>query len=223
MGDKINMKNNAKTILFDFDGVIVDSFQPAFEVSRMLRPWMDFTEDDYRKCFEDNPYEGFLKIDKDRDVADSQFFENYLPKLFQLPVIQGIPEALDNLFDKYRLIIISSTISSPISEWLTGHNLAHYFVEIMGADVDKSKVEKIKTVFQKYKIRADDCVFITDTLGDLREARKAGLNCLVVTYGFHSKDTLRKGKPAGFIKRPQGIPIEVEKYWRNYKKCRGRS
>jgi len=45
------MKDSAKTILFDFDGVIVDSFQPAFEVSRILRPWMDFTKDDYRKCF----------------------------------------------------------------------------------------------------------------------------------------------------------------------------
>jgi len=213
------MKDNAKTILFDFDGVIVDSFQPAFEVSRMLRPWMNFTENDYRKCFEGNVYEEFLKIDKKQEVTDKQFFKIYIPRLFQLPVIKGIPKTLKMLSKKYRLIIISSTISSPISEWLDRHGLAEYFSEIMGGDVRKIKLEKIKMIFEKYGINSDDCVFITDTLGDLREAKNAGLNCLVVTYGFHSKDTLKKGNPVGFIKTPQDIPIEVEKYWNEFKKC----
>jgi len=222
VGDKIDMKNNVKTILFDFDGVIVNSFQPAFEVSRMLRPRMDFTKDDYRKCFEGNVYEEFLKIDKKQEVTNKQFFEIYIPKLFQLPVVKGIPKTLKMLFKKYRLIIISSTISSPIGEWLNRRGLAKYFSEIMGGDVHKIKLEKIRMIFEKYGINSDDCVFITDTLGDLREAKNAGLNCLAVTYGFHSEDTLRKGKPAGFVKTPQDIPIEVEKYWNKYKKCHGK-
>lgn len=216
------MKDNIKTILFDFDGVIVDSFQPAFEVSRMLRPWMDFTEDDYRKCFEGNVYEEFLKIDKKQEVADKQFFKIYIPKLFQLPVIKGIPKTLKMLSKKYRLIVISSTISSPISRWLNKHGLVKYFSEIMGGDVHKIKLEKIRMIFEKYGINSDDCVFVTDTLGDLREAKKAGLNCLAVIYGFHSKDMLKKGNPAGFIKTPQHIPIEIEKYWKKHKRCYGK-
>ncbi len=221
MGSKIDMKNNVKTILFDFDGVIVDSFQPAFEVSRMLRPRMDFTKDDYRKCFEGNVYEEFLKIDKKQEVDNKQFFEIYIPKLFQLPVIKGIPKILKVLSKKYRLIIISSTISSPISEWLNRRGLAKYFSEIMGSDVHKIKLEKIRMIFEKYGINSDNCVFVTDTLGDLHEAKKAGLNCLAVTYGFHGEDTLRKGKPVGFIKAPQDIAIEVEKYWNKYKRYHG--
>ncbi len=213
---KYRMKKNAKTIFFDFDGVIVDSFKTAFEVSRTIRPWIDFTEDDYLKCFEGNVYEEFSKIDKEQKV-DDQFFKIYIPKLFQLPVIKGIPEVLATLSKTYRLIIISSTISSPIREWLDGYGLAKYFSEIMGGDIHKIKLEKIKMIFGKYRINSDGCVFITDTLGDLREAKKAGLNCLAVTYGFHGKDTLQKGRPAGFIKTPRDIPIEIEKYWKNIK------
>lgn len=216
-------KNNIKTILFDFDGVIVDSFQLAFEVNKIVRPWINLTKDDYRRCLEGNLYEEFLKIDKKQKavnkhkVANEHFFRVYVPRFLKLPIIKGIPKMLKALSKEYRLIIISSTISSPISEWLTKHNLAKYFSEIMGSDVHKSKLEKIRMIFKKYGINSDDCVFITDTLGDLREAKKAGLNCLAVTYGFHNKDTLEKGNPVGFIQSPQDILIEIKKYWQENK------
>ena len=92
----------------------------------------------------------------------------------------------------------------------------------MGSDVHKIKLEKIRMIFEKHGINSDDCVFVTDTLGDLREAKNAGLNCLAVTYGFHSKGTLKKGNPAGFIKTPEDIPIEIENYWKKYKHCHGK-
>jgi beta-phosphoglucomutase-like phosphatase (HAD superfamily) len=47
---------NGKIVLFDFDGVIVDSFKPAFEVQKMIRPGINFSEDDYRKFFEGNVF-----------------------------------------------------------------------------------------------------------------------------------------------------------------------
>ena len=207
-------ENKKKTVLFDFDGVIVDSFQPAFEISRMIRPQIDFTEEAYRKCFEGNPYKTFLEIDKRPEVANEQFFKIYIPRFLKLPTIKGISEALNKLSKKYRLIIVSSTISSPIRKWLTGHNLIHYFTEVMGGDIHKSKVEKIKMIFKKYKIVANDCVFITDTLGDLREASEMSIDSLAVTYGFHDRDTLKKGKPVGFIEKPQDMVFEIEKYWK---------
>ena len=39
-------------ILFDFDGVIADSYAPAFEVQKMICPHL--TEEVYRKRFEGN-------------------------------------------------------------------------------------------------------------------------------------------------------------------------
>jgi phosphoglycolate phosphatase len=202
-----------KTILFDFDGVIVDSFQPALETHWELQPDEKFTEDYYRSCFEGNIYDIFAGESEQEKAANKKFFEVYIPKLFELPVIPSIAETLEKLANNYRLIVVSSTITSPIFEWLAQHDLAKHFTEIMGSDVHKSKVEKIKMIFNKYNIKASDCVFITDTLGDLREAEKAGVSSLAVTYGFHEKERLQKGNPAGYINSPQEMAREIEKYW----------
>ncbi len=209
-----NAMENSKTkkvILFDFDGVIVDSFNSALEVHEQMSGKV-FSAEEYRKIFEGNVYD--QKTNQDAKYFDlEKFFETYVPKLFQLPVIGGVKEAIEELSKNYILIVISSTISSPIKEWLLKNNLAQYFREIMGADVHKSKIEKMKLVFEKYKVGPSDCVFITDTLGDLREAEKMRVNSLVVTYGFHKEDTLLKGNPAGFIRKPQDMVSEIEKYW----------
>jgi phosphoglycolate phosphatase len=200
-----------KTILFDFDGVIVDSFQAAFGVHKNFRG-DGFTENHYRDFHDGNIFKSGIV---DEIVTEEEFYKNYIPKFMQLPMLEGVVEVLEKLKERYNLIIISSTNSSTILEWLSKHNLAKYFTEIVGSDVHKSKEEKIKMIFDKYDVKASDCVFITDTLGDLREAAKAGVASLAVTYGFHEKERLRKGNPAGFIKSPQDMIQEIEKYWNN--------
>lgn len=38
-------------------------------------------------------------------------------------------------------------------------------------------------------------IFITDTLGDMREAEKCNVKCIAITGGYHEEETLRKGNP----------------------------
>ena len=87
---------NTKTILFDFDGVLVDSFRTCFNVSAMLEPGR-FSEDDYLRLFEGNIHEEFSKIDKKSDkenVSDKDWDDMYIPKFLELSVIAGVPEML---------------------------------------------------------------------------------------------------------------------------------
>lgn len=203
---------NKNFVLFDFDGVIVDSFELAYRINKVLHKEGKFLEDDYRRLFEKNIFDG-----EHADNAE-KFFELYIPLLCSLEPINGIREALEELATEYRLIIISSTISSPINQWVEKHDIAKYFTEIMGADIHKSKVEKMKMVFAKYGICSDNCVFITDTLGDLREANVLGVKSLAVTYGFHSEITLAKGNPAGFIKKPEEMVSKIKNFWNKNKK-----
>jgi phosphoglycolate phosphatase-like HAD superfamily hydrolase len=62
-------------------------------------------------------------------------------------------------------------------------------------ETHRSKVEKFKYLFDKYKIEADECVFVSDTLGDVLEGHKVGVKTIAVDFGFHKKDRLEKGKP----------------------------
>ena len=131
--------------------------------------------------------------------------------------VQIMPEMKDiiiGLKKNYTLIVISSTITSPIQEFLEEHDLANHFAQIMGNDIHKSKVEKMKIVFEKYAVEAKNCVFITDTLGDMREAEKMGIGTIGITWGFHTPETLLRGKPFRLVEKPKDLLTAVADYFR---------
>ncbi len=200
-----------KFVLFDFDGVIADSFENAFEVNQKFTPGL--TRDQMRSRFLGNINESWEKENGRQATAadDKEFFDAYVPALFRSPIVPGILLALESLAKRYTLIIISSTISSPIREYLESHGAASYFTEIMGNDVHRSKVEKIKMVFNKYSATANNCVFVTDTVGDIREAEKAGIKSIAVSWGFHGKDMFLEAAPFAVIDSPAELPGATEK------------
>jgi len=201
-----------KTILFDFDGVIVDSFGACFEVSRTIHPIL--TEEAYRRRFEGNINHAFTTLDHDeRCRHDIDFFDEFRPKLAQASVFPGILDAVDELHKEYRLVIVSSTISAPIREYLEGHNIAGHFDDILGNDVHTSKVEKIKMVLQKYAAEPGNCVFVTDTLGDMREAAEVGISSIAVSWGFQKHATLEQGKPFRVVDKPADLATAVRAYF----------
>jgi len=201
-----------KNILFDFDGVIVDSFAACFEVSRAIHPIL--TEETYRKRFEGNINHAFTDQEHDdRCRHDINFFDELRPRLAQAPVFEGMLDVIDELHKEYRLVIVSSTISAPIREYLEGHNIANHFDDILGNDIHTSKVEKIKMVLQKYTLEAGDCVFVTDTLGDMREAAEVGVGAIAVSWGFQRHATLEQGKPFRVVDAPADLLKAVSAYF----------
>lgn len=208
------MKN--EFILFDFDGVIADSFQTAFEVQKMICPKM--TDSVYRKRFEGNinDWEEPINVHTKECCHDINFFEEYIPRMKkEVKIFPGIKEALTELEKRYNMIVISSTITSPIKEFLKKYDLADCFVEIMGNDIHKSKVEKIKMVFEKYTNETEKFIFITDTLGDMCEAQRMKVETIGVTWGFHTTEVLLKGKPFKLVKQPKEILKAVSEYFKN--------
>ncbi len=203
-----------KFILFDFDGVIADSFAAAFEVNRLTCPGI--TEEDYRKRMEGNINDNkFADIQHDeRCRHDIDFFTEYIPRMKnQVVVFPGMAEVIDELAKSYTLIVISSTITEPIRELLEKYHLAHYFTEIMGNDVHTSKIEKIKMVFSKYDTDSKNCLFITDSLGDVKEATHCEVDVIGVTWGFNKLETLKKGKSYKIAGKPEELVGAVEEYF----------
>jgi phosphoglycolate phosphatase-like HAD superfamily hydrolase len=200
--------DDKKIVLFDFDGVIADSFQAAFAVHKMISPHI--VEDDYRGWFEGNINNWRETADPGTHRSDIDFFTEYLPKMKnEVKMVPGILEIIKNLSRSYALIIVSSTITSPIREFMEQHEAAQYFTEIMGNDVHQSKVEKMKMVFAKYKVSPEQCVFITDTLGDLKEASEAKVDAIGVSWGFQNKETLLKGNPLYIVEKPEELPTAI--------------
>lgn len=201
-------------ILFDFDGVIADSFLPAFEVNKMICPHI--TEAIYRKRFEGNinDWEDPVNSHNENCRHDIDFFTEYIPLMKdRVGMVSGMEEIIVKSAELYSLVIVSSTITSPIREFLERYNMTQYFADIMGNDVHASKVEKIKMVFAKYNIGPENCVFITDTLGDMLEAEKTGVGAIGVSWGFQEQETLLRGKPFTIVQKPSELYLAISEYF----------
>lgn len=178
-----------KTFVFDFDGVIVDSFETCWSVVKMSDP--DITAQEYKEMFMGNIFQSLDK--KYTKIDHVTFFKNYQDKILNVLPVQGIEELLKNCKEYGDVYIVSSTTSDVIKLYLEKYNLNNYITQILGSDVEKSKTKKLTNLIEQYS--NNNLYFITDTLGDIIEAEKLYITTIGVLWGFHNKEMLTKGNP----------------------------
>jgi len=183
------MKKN-KIIIFDFDGVVVDSCQVSFGINKEIVA--DFEYSEWQSWFEGNIHENIRK-DLMSEEIQFDFYEKYNVRILELLPIEGIEEVLKKLISmKFKLIINSSSTTKAVNAFLEKYDLKKYFIELMAKETHKSKVEKFKMIFEKYKIKANETLIITDTVGDIKEAREVGMKSIGTSWGAHEPERLIK-------------------------------
>ena len=198
-------------VLFDFDGVIVDSYEPSFSYVRRYNPWL--TDAGHRRLFEGNIHNTMAGL---MFGPDEEFWSHYMEHVFKTAPVAGIVPAIRTLAERYGLVVISSSRSDPIREYLRRQDIDSAFLDVMGGDVHTSKVEKMSMMQTKYGTDASQCLFVTDTLGDLREAAHAGVPALGVTWGFHPAETLTRGNPKTLVREPASLAGIVDSHFRTH-------
>src|SRR3989338_8781758 len=95
-------------LLFDFDGVIVDSFELAYGAAQKILPGL--TRDRYRGLFSGNIYSAVEQngVPDTKPHAEDNYFKHYVPKFSAVSPFPGMPEALRTLSDRFHCVIISS-------------------------------------------------------------------------------------------------------------------
>ena len=202
-----------KALLFDFDGVLVDSFEINY-YTRLKINKDGISRKKYRELYSKNIHADLktAKVPK-----TNPFFKILGPKLMRLKLKDGAKDILDKLSKNYDLFIVSSTPAPLISDYLKRHDATQYFKKTLGGDFHKSKIYKINYILKKYKLHPQNCLFITDTLGDIAEAKKCGVLSVALTGGFQFKSTLKKGRPLKIITGLDKLPRETEKYFNQIK------
>jgi len=200
-------------VLFDFDGVIADSYALAYDVARHMHPHL--TEEDYRALFDGNIYEMGSKLvcGPECKRTQAEYFRLFSSRRGEVQIVPGMREAVMTLSEAHTLCIISSSISMDIMAFLERFEIAEYFSDVLGSDVHTSKVEKINTVLSRYEVMMRDGVFITDTLGDMREAEQSGIGAIGVAWGFQDTERLARGNPFRVVATPAELPRAVDEYF----------
>ncbi len=193
------MKN---TIIFDFDGVIADSFELIYEIWKSNYP--DLTKEEYCGIMNlpaDDPLRLSFNNRKGTGILEDFSFQNeYSKKLKELRLTEIKRRALENLSKEYILHIISSVNTQTIKNFLDLNGVINCFNEVLGRDVEISKVKRFQMLFEKYNLNSEKVIFVTDTVGDMEEAKEVNIkNIVAVTDGFHKKEDLEKSNPKYII------------------------
>jgi HAD superfamily hydrolase (TIGR01509 family) len=198
-----------KMVVFDFDGVIVNTLPFCFIFYKKYNP--DLTWEKYQEFsngnFVDNVKEA---IENGSHTDPKDFFDNYQEKISEVEVVDVLLRTIISLSPKYHLAIVSSTPSKIIKNYLTKKNLDKYFLDVLGSDIHSDKTIKINSLLSKYKVLPEDTVFITDSLGDILEGNRCGVHSIGVTWGIHQKDNLSKGNPTLIIDDPRDLFVAIK-------------
>ena len=175
------------TIVFDFDGVLVDTFDASYRA--IVNKIPDATIEDFKDLFRGNIYKNKKFANRDESFY-KEFYDFYEKRILDINPNRNVVKTLSSLKENYKLVINSSTPKVYIEKYLKKHNMLDLFDEIMGAETSKSKLEKFELIFDKYNTDKESCLFVTDTVGDVAEAKKIGIETFGVEFGFHDKDEL---------------------------------
>lgn len=204
-------------LLFDFDGVIADSFHIGHRIAQRMCVYM--TETEYRKKFDGNIHEADEAIRNGPDHGDRcdhtlDWLGTYLPEFRRhARPFADMPALLHEFAKTYTLLIVSSTHNDLIGQFVDAQGLRESIADIYGMEVHTRKDEKFRMIFTKYGIEPRETVFITDTLGDINEAASVGLSSIGVTWGFQDRDTLSRGEPFAIVDKPEELPAAVKRYF----------
>lgn len=198
--------SDTKYIIFDFDGVIVDSFDAAYKISKI--PLNVNNKSEFRSLFN-----GSIARTIKTKLSPSgfkSFFNNYNNAIPVMPIVPGIGEVIREISKKYPLAIISSTTSNSINNFLKSYKLEKYFTDVLGIDHDTSKEEKIRSILKTYNLIAENCLMITDTVGDIEEAKRVGIKTIGVTWGYHDEKTIDSASPSALAHTPRELIQSIE-------------
>lgn len=181
-----------KAVIFDMDGVIVDSEPIHFESDKMTMEY-------YKKEISDdelNNYVGvsnpemwaelrnkYRLIESVEEILEKQlYYKKHLIGNKKLEPIDGIRELLDELKSSRIRIGLASSSSKEFIEFILNNlGIKEYFeVIISGEDVKKGK--PAPDIFQKASevldVEPSNCLVIEDSGHGVKAAKLAGMKCI---------------------------------------------
>jgi phosphoglycolate phosphatase len=204
-----------RAILFDLDGTLVDtraaSWQLFSETNLAFALGIDSREAFFR-AFEGNFFESLAKMcpDPAQAAAVKAHFMELLRTRYHPALIPGMVDVVRALAPQCTLAVISTNGIEAIRRILVGAGIATCFSHVFSGDVEPRKSVSIRRFLgdQRYAahrmcspayqdgdavggtLAAQDVVLVTDTVGDVVEAREAGVRAIGVSWGMHGEQKL---------------------------------
>lgn len=193
-------------LITDWDGVLGDTPDMNYGIVTALHP--EVTRDDYLIRHHlgnvlEEPVVPFT------DESAAAYYRHYNERLSRAHVERALP-AISALAEKFIIHVVTSNCEHAIRRVLREAGVEQHFGLMLGQEAHTSKVEKFKRLFAEEGFSAHETLYLTDTAGDIKEAKKVGLRTLAVTFGYHPRKLLAEHEPTALADTWDEVLAHVE-------------
>ncbi|MBI2671761.1 HAD-IA family hydrolase [Candidatus Woesearchaeota archaeon] len=195
-----------KFILFDFDGTIANTVDAGIPLYNELARKYGFIEIKRKEEIRSHSLKEFVKIHKISRTRFIFYFRELLKNLNdemdKVKPYEGMLEVVRELKKHYKLAILSTNSKENINKFLKAHKMDIYFEFIENYSLLLGKSKKINKIMRKRNLEKDELLYIGDEIRDINATKKAGVDIIAVTWGFHKKEILQEKNPKFIAENP---------------------
>ncbi len=200
-----NLGMKLQAVIFDMDGVIIDSEKLWFKVGESLlsKYGIDYTEEMRRKIMGMGSIETMELIKRTYSIKDSissllEQRNHIVLEVFNNSIVPLIPTAIDFIKmvsrNGYKIAIASSSPQELINLVVNRLELAGYFSAIVSGDkVSRGKPYPDIYLLTARELKVDNkrCLVLEDSPNGVKAAKNAGMKCIGITTNA-SKEELKE-------------------------------
>jgi pyrophosphatase PpaX len=184
--------NNLKTVLFDLDGTLLDSFSVHLEVFKttFANFGIQLSEEDFLSSYSPNWYKTYEALGlrkEDWSSADALWLKEVEDKTALL--FPGVIESLLTLNKYYSLGLVTSGSKVRVERDLKATGIHHFFKTVITGDdikTPKPSPEGLELALSKLESQADEAIYVGDSTADYEMAKAAGVYFIGVSSEFRS-------------------------------------
>ena len=208
-----------KAILFDLDGTLTDSGEGITKSVQYALEKIGKPEEDLQKLriFVGPPlleqFEAFAGVDEETAKEAVEFYrERYAPiGIYENELYPGITEMLAGLKARgYRLGIASSKPENFVKIVAEYFHIDSYFEEIVGSEITGGRTNKTEVIEEALRRMGlsdhrEQVIMVGDKEHDVFGARRAGLECIAVSFGYGTEEELENAHPLQIVNSAEKI------------------
>ncbi len=197
-------------LIFDFDGVICDSFEEVILILNSIANGgkiKNLSKLELNKLRQIETKEVFSLLgirNEQLPVIIAQALKILSSKIASLKLIQGIEKVLCALHESgVPLGIVTSNSKENVSSFLETYHINFFDFIYTGNLFDKGTV--LKKLIQNMTYDPKNVFYIGDETRDIIASREASVHSVAVGWGFNHKNVLIKHKPDYLLSSPNEL------------------